>query len=348
MKLDMFDYELPEALIALEQTSPRSAARLLVQDGTTRNFARMHDLPDFLRAGDLLVFNDTKVIPARLNGVRLRGEMQAKVEITLIAQDPQSGHWRAMAKPLRKLAPGDEIRFSADLMARVVAREDSEARLAFDLTPDAFDRALAQAGQMPLPPYIAQRRAPDVSDQEQYQTIFAARPGAIAAPTAALHFDAALMNNLAAKGVDHALVTLHVGPGTFLPVKVDHIEDHQMHSERGEITSETVARIKATRAAGGRVIAVGTTALRVLETAAQSGTLTPWSGETDIFITPGYQFRAIDGLLTNFHLPRSTLLMLVSALMGHTQIHEIYAAAIAQRMRFYSYGDASLLLPARK
>lgn len=237
------------------------------------------------------------------------------------------------------------IEFSDRLSAELVARDEGQGVLRFDLEGDAFDRALQQVGAMPLPPYIAAKRAADESDREDYQTVWAARPGAVAAPTASLHFDEALMAALAARGVDFTHVTLHVGAGTFLPVKVDDIREHRMHAEWGEVTEAAAAEIAATRAAGGRVIPVGTTALRLIESAARGGQIAPWRGETDIFITPGFEFRVADGLMTNFHLPKSTLMMLVSALMGVEEIRRIYSHAIAERYRFFSYGDASLLLP---
>jgi len=350
MRLSDFDYDLPEHLIATRPMVPRSAARLLVAEGGRIADRRVGDLPQVLRPGDLLVVNDTRVIAARLEGLRQRpsrdGSGAARVEVTLLEPLPEGegARWRVLAKPLRRLAPGDRIDFGA-LAAQVVAREAEAAVLEFDRAGAAFDAALDQAGRMPLPPYIAARRAPDAQDRADYQTVFAARPGAVAAPTASLHFDADLLAALAARGIGLARVTLHVGAGTFLPVKVDNIAEHRMHAERGEVGAATVAQIAATRAAGGRVIAVGTTSLRVLESAARGGAVVPWQGETDIFIRPGHAFRAVDGLLTNFHLPKSTLMMLVAALMGLDRIRAIYAHAVAQGYRFFSYGDASLLIP---
>lgn len=340
-----FDFDLPEALIALRPARPRPAARLLVADRAGMVESTVARLGDWLRPGDLLVFNDTRVIPARLAGRRARpGGAGAAVEVTLIAGDG-GPVWRALARPAKRLAPGDRIDFAGGLAAEVLGRDGGEVALRFDRSGAAFEAALAGAGETPLPPYIAARRAADAADREDYQTVFAARAGAVAAPTAALHFDAALLADLEARGVRSARVTLHVGAGTFLPVKVENIADHRMHAEWGEIGAEAAEAARAARAAGGRVIPVGTTALRVLETAAAAGELAPWRGETDIFIRPGYAFRAADALMTNFHLPRSTLMMLVSALMGVERMREVYAHAIAARYRFFSYGDASLLLP---
>ncbi len=271
--------------------------------------------------------------------------MTAKVEVTLL-EPVASGGWRALAKPLRKVQVGEVIRFSDRLSATVVAKSETDLQLSFNLTGDDFDAALAEAGAMPLPPYIAAKRAPDAQDRDDYQTVFARHSGAVAAPTASLHFDAELLRALAAKGVQITEVTLHVGAGTFLPVKVEDVTTHKMHAEWGEVTEQAAAEINATRAAGGRIIPVGTTALRLIESAADAqGQMQPWVGTTDIFIYPGYQFRVTDALMTNFHLPKSTLLMLVSALMGKSRMDRIYAHAIAQRYRFFSYGDASLLVP---
>ena len=344
MQLSDFDFELDEALIALRPLRERSASRLLVQDGKTRHHAHARDLCDFLNPGDLLVFNDTRVIPARLFGTRVRGEATAKIEITLTHEvDDQ---WEAMAKPLRKLKEGEVIEFGSGLRADVVAKtEEGRVRLKFPVSGPAFYAALADVGVMPLPPYIAAKRPADEEDNETYQPVFAKREGAIAAPTASLHFDAALLGALKEKGVLSTFVTLHVGIGTFLPVKTDRVEDHVMHTEWGEVTVEAARAISEAKRAGGRIIPVGTTALRLIETAADAGGIEAWSGDTDIFITPGYQFQIADGLMTNFHLPKSTLMMLVSALMGADVIRDIYRDAIAREYRFFSYGDASLLLP---
>lgn len=348
MKLSDFDFELPEALIATRPAKPRSASRMLVATPDAITDAHAFDLPDWLRAGDRLVLNDTKVIPARLSGVRRRegetGLTEAKIEVTLL--EPQGdGAWRALLKPLRKVRDGEEINFTAGLSARVVSRSDGAAILAFNLTGDAFDDALNIAGAMPLPPYIAAKRAADEADKQDYQTVWAKQSGAVAAPTASLHFDEELLAKLAQIGVKFSYVTLHVGAGTFLPVKVDNVRDHKMHAEWGEVTEQVVAEIKATKRGGGRVIPVGTTALRLIETAARGGELQAWRGTTDIFIWPGFEFQVADALITNFHLPKSTLMMLVSALMGQGRIRDIYSHAIEHEYRFFSYGDASLLLP---
>ena len=343
MKLSDFDFDLPEELIATRPARPRSSARLLLAEGGTIRDHVVRDLVDIFRPGDRLILNNTKVIPARLFGQRRRGEAVAKVEITLL--DPLATGWRALAKPLRKVQPGEEIVFSDQLSARVTAKSATDLQLAFNLTGGDFDVALEQAGFMPLPPYIAAKRRSDAQDKDDYQTVFARHAGAVAAPTASLHFDAGLLEALAARGVQFTEVTLHVGAGTFLPVKVDDVTSHRMHAEWGEVTPQAAAQINATRQAGGRVIPVGTTALRLIETAARSGRVEPWRGPTDIFIYPGFKFVVTDALMTNFHLPKSTLLMLVAALMGKDRVDRIYAHALAQRYRFFSYGDASLMIP---
>ena len=343
MKLSDFDFELPERLIALRPARPRSAARLLLADADGISDRHVVDLPSILRPGDRLVLNDTRVIPARLTGLRHREGSAARIEVTLLEQT--DGLWSALVKPLRKLRDGEVVVFSPALSGCLEGRADGQGMIRFNLTGADFDAALAQAGAMPLPPYIAALRAPDDADQTDYQTLWAAKSGAVAAPTASLHFDAALMEALALRGVTCSYVTLHVGAGTFLPVKVDDISLHKMHAEWGEVTALAAAQINATKAAGGRIIPVGTTALRLIESAAVAGQLAPWAGDTDIFITPGFRFQMADGLMTNFHLPKSTLMMLVSALMGTDRIKAVYAHAIAQDYRFFSYGDASLLLP---
>lgn len=348
MKLSDFDFHLPEALIATRPARPRSAARLLLAEGDRIEDRRVTDLPAILRSGDMLVLNDTRVIPARLSGLRQRattdGSGAARVEVTLL--EPAAGGWRVLAKPLRKLRAGDVIRFGEGLSAEVAEVAEAAALLRFDAEGAAFDAALQAVGAMPLPPYIAARRAPDAADREDYQTLWAERAGAVAAPTASLHFDAPLMQSLAARGVQTARVTLHVGAGTFLPVKVEDVTTHRMHAEWGEVTAEAAAAINAARAEGRRVIPVGTTALRLIESAAtEDGRVQPFRGTTDIFIYPGYRFRVTDALMTNFHLPQSTLLMLVSALMGRDRMRRIYDHAIAAEYRFFSYGDASLLIP---
>lgn len=344
MKLTDFDFDLPERLIATRPARPRSAARLLLAEGDAIADRRVADLVEIFRPGDLLVLNNTRVIPARLFGTRERGEAVAKVEITLL-EPAASGGWRALAKPLRKLRAGEVIRFSPQLSATVADRGEADLRLDFNLEGAGFDAALAEAGVMPLPPYIAAKRPADEQDRSDYQTVFARHSGAVAAPTASLHFDRPLLDALAAKGVRFAEVTLHVGAGTFLPVKVEDVTTHRMHAEWGEVTDDAAAAIAATKAQGGRVIPVGTTALRLIESAAAGGKIAPWSGWTDIFIYPGYRFRVTDALMTNFHLPRSTLLMLVAALMGKARIDRIYQHALREEYRFFSYGDASLLIP---
>ena len=349
MKLSDFDFDLPEQLIATRPARPRSSSRLLVARPDAIETATALDLPSFLRPGDRLILNDTKVIPARLSGVRRRegdvGVTEAKIEATLLDPLPD-GSWMALLKPLKKVKDGEIIRFSEELSAEVLGRAEGTAAVKFNLTGDDFDAALNAAGAMPLPPYIEGRRKADDQDKTDYQTIWAKQTGAVAAPTASLHFDDALMAGLAKRGIEITYVTLHVGAGTFLPVKVDDISDHKMHSERGTVTEAAAQEMNATRAAGGRIIPVGTTALRLIETAAQNdGAMVAYEGATDIFITPGYQFKITDALMTNFHLPKSTLMMLVSALMGVERVREIYDFAIREEFRFFSYGDASLLLP---
>lgn len=348
MRLTDFDFDLPEGLIATRPATPRESAKLLVARGAETLDLQVRDLVDQFQAGDRLVLNNTKVIQARLTGTRRRetrdGAGVAKIEVTLLEPAPQ-GAWRALAKPLRKLREGEEIVFSQALSAEVLSLSEGQLTLRFNCAGAEFDAALEAAGEMPLPPYIAALRAPDAQDKTDYQTVFARHSGAVAAPTASLHLTRALLDALAAKGVEFTEVTLHVGAGTFLPVKVEDVTTHKMHAEWGEVTAQAAADIRATKAAGGRVIAVGTTALRLIESAAQSGEIAAFSGPTDIFIYPSYQFRVTDGLMTNFHLPKSTLLMLVSALMGAERIREIYRHAVTNHYRFFSYGDASLLLP---
>jgi S-adenosylmethionine:tRNA ribosyltransferase-isomerase len=346
--LDEFDFALPERLIATRPMRPRTAARLLVAEGGRISDRQVSDLPEVLRPGDRLVLNDTRVILARLSGERQRatdqGEAVARVEVTLLEPLP-GGRWSALAKPLRKVREGEVIVFSGHLSAKVERIADGRMELIFNLAGTAFDAALEQSGAMPLPPYIAALRPPDAQDRTDYQTVWARAPGAVAAPTASLHFDEDLLATLAAKGVTFTHVTLHVGAGTFLPVKVEDVTTHRMHAEWGEVTEAAAAEINATRATGGRVIPVGTTALRLIESAAATGRVEPWRGPTDIFIYPGYRFRVTDALMTNFHLPKSTLLMLVSALMGTGRIKSIYSHAVSSGYRFFSYGDASLLIP---
>ena len=336
MKTADFDFDLPPDCIAEHPAKPRDAARLL--DVAERLHDRIvRDLPALLEPGDLMVVNDTRVIPARLDG--RRGEV--RVEITLHKREGER-EWATFARPGKRLKPGDVIVIADDLNAEVVAKDGMEVRLRFSKGGADLMEALHRHGRMPLPPYI--RRAADEQDSADYQTVFAAREGAVAAPTAGLHFTPELLAALDARGVRRVPVTLHVGAGTFLPVKVDDIADHRMHSEWGEISAETAEAINATRAAGGRIVSVGTTALRILETAGlEDGTIRAFSGDTDIFITPGYRFKIVDLLLTNFHLPRSTLFMLVCAFAGMDTMKAAYAHAIGQGYRFFSYGDASLL-----
>jgi S-adenosylmethionine:tRNA ribosyltransferase-isomerase len=354
MRVDLFDFELPEELIALRPARPRDSARLLHVRGDEGFEDRVvREAPSLFRPGDLLVFNDTRVIPARLSGVRVREESSVSVEATLIERVSPSS-WIALAKPGKRLREGDHIRFGTlddracllgALDAKVSAKgEDGAVTLTFELAGPDLDMAIAAAGAMPLPPYIAGKRAPDDEDMSDYQTVYAAKDGAVAAPTAGLHFTDELLRGFADAGVESARVTLHVGAGTFLPVKAEDTSAHVMHHEWRQISAETAEAINRAKDAGRRVIAVGTTALRSLESAAdESGKLSATSGSTDIFITPGYRFRVVDGLWTNFHLPRSTLFMLVAAFAGLERMNAAYAHAIANGYRFYSYGDASLL-----
>jgi len=342
MRVDLFDFVLPSERIALRPVVPRDAARMLVLAGATGLADRyVHDLPACLRPGDCLVFNDTRVIPAQLAGWRGNAKLGVTLHKRLGAR-----HWQAFVKNGKRLRLGDTIRFPAEVAATAEARHaDGSWTLAF-AGDEPVELLLARAGTMPLPPYIAGKRPADEADTRDYQTMFAAKDGAVAAPTAALHFTPALMARLAAMGIMQETLTLHVGAGTFLPVKAEDTADHAMHAEWGEITTATAERLNAVRGRGGRVVAVGTTVLRLLESAVgPDGAIRPFAGDTAIFITPGYRFRAIDGLMTNFHLPRSTLFMLVSALMGRERMQAAYAHAIAAEYRFYSYGDASLLLP---
>ncbi|GAB0118102.1 tRNA preQ1(34) S-adenosylmethionine ribosyltransferase-isomerase QueA [Acidisoma sp. 7E03] len=341
MRLSDFDFDLPDGAIAHHPVKPRDAAKLLHVTATRLTDLIVRDLPTLLQPGDILVANDTRVIPAQLSAKR--GE--ARIGLTLDRPLPD-GSWQALARNAKRLRQGDRLDIDgADLTATVVERRaDGSVALRFDREGDAFAAALEQAGALALPPYIERPQGPTAEDAADYQTVFANPKGAVAAPTAGLHFTPALLAALDARGVSRATVTLHVGFGTFLPVRVDDISEHRMHAERGIVTADTAARINAARAAGGRVVAVGTTSLRLLESAAAAdGTLQPFTGDTDIFITPGYQFRIVDRLMTNFHLPKSTLFMLVSAFMGLDRMREAYAHAIAHGYRFFSYGDASLL-----
>ena len=341
MRVDLFDFDLPEDRIALRPVSPRDSARMLVVDRDGLHDRGISGLPGLLRAGDCLVFNDTRVIPAQLTG--RRGE--ATIGATLHKREGLRG-WRAFLKNARRVRDGDRIDFGSDVAAVATERAgDGSALLMFE-GDEPVEILLARAGTMPLPPYIASKRGVDGRDASDYQTMFAKRDGAVAAPTASLHFTPELIAALDAAGVQRETLTLHVGAGTFLPVKTDDTDTHVMHAEWGRIDAATAERLNAVRARGGRIIAAGTTSLRLLESAARDdGTMAPFEGDTAIFITPGYRFRAVGGLVTNFHLPKSTLFMLVSALMGRERMQAAYAHAIASDYRFYSYGDTSLLLP---
>jgi S-adenosylmethionine:tRNA ribosyltransferase-isomerase len=344
MKVSEFDFELPPQLIADRPAVPRDSARLLEVAESLRDRV-VRDLPMLLEPGDLLVFNDTRVIPARLFGRR----GAASIEVTL-HKSVAADRWRAFARPARRLGPGDVLSFDAGLSATVAGKaEGGEVELAFDRGGAALMAALAQVGRMPLPPYIKRAGGADDRDRQDYQTIFAAKDGAVAAPTAGLHFTPELLAALDARGIARVPVTLHVGAGTFLPVKAEDTKDHVMHAEYGIVDGTAVSAIERARVTGGRVVAVGTTSLRLLETAAAaSGRVQPFAGDTSLFITPGYRFEAVDLLLTNFHLPRSTLFMLVCAFAGTDRMKAAYAHAKAARYRFYSYGDCCLLHPENR
>ncbi|CAH1667564.1 tRNA preQ1(34) S-adenosylmethionine ribosyltransferase-isomerase QueA [Chelatococcus asaccharovorans] len=358
MRVDLFDFDLPEDRIATRPVKPRDAARLLVVGGPEAPLQDrvVRDLPGLLRPGDTLVLNDTRVIPARLVGTRRRGEASARIEAMLHKREA-TDRWRAFVRPAKRLAVGDTIRFGEEtegacllsgLDATVTEKGDGgEVVLRFALSGPILDESIASLGHMPLPPYIASKRPEDAADRVDYQTVYAAEEGAVAAPTAGLHFTDELITRLSERGIDRQFVTLHVGAGTFLPVKADDTSEHRMHAEWGSVSAETAAALNATRQRGGRIVAVGTTSLRLLESATTpEGEVRPWAGDTAIFITPGYRFRAVDVLMTNFHLPRSTLFMLVSAFAGLGEMQRAYAHAIANGYRFYSYGDASLLFRA--
>ena len=352
MLVDDFDFELPESAIALRPAAPRDSARLLTVDPAAPGGfgdAAVRDLPRLLRPGDALVVNDTRVVPARLFGLRRRGPAVSRIEVTLHRRDA-ADRWRAFVRPAKRLAEGERLSFEDDGVAVLAAiasdKDGGEVSLTFDRAGEALDAAVARVGRMPLPPYIEHRRAGDAADAADYQTLFAERPGAVAAPTAGLHFTPDLVAALRDRGVALHRVTLHVGAGTFLPVKSDTTEGHRMHGEIGAVSAETALALNAVRRGGGRVVSVGTTSLRILESAAgEDGVLRPFAGETTIFIVPGYRFRAVDLLMTNFHLPRSTLFMLVSAFSGLDTMRAAYAHAIGTGYRFYSYGDACLLGP---
>jgi S-adenosylmethionine:tRNA ribosyltransferase-isomerase len=358
MRVDLFDFHLPEDRIALRPTEPRDSARMLmVQPGQGLEDRIVRDLPDLLSPGDVLVLNDTKVIPSRLYGIRVRGESAARVEIMLHKREG-ADRWLAFARPAKKLQIGERIRFGEEaestacelvrLDAEVEAKgEGGEVALRFSLTGPYLDEAIARLGELPLPPYIAGKRPTDEQDRRDYQTIYAREEGAVAAPTAGLHFTEDLFRRLDDRGIGRQTVTLHVGAGTFLPVKAEDTTEHGMHAERGSVSEATAKALNEARSNGGRIVAVGTTSLRLLESAArEDGTVEPFSGDTSIFITPGYRFRAVDLLMTNFHLPRSTLFMLVSAFSGLDTMRAAYAHAVETGYRFYSYGDASLLFRA--
>ena len=358
MRVDLFDFDLPEDRIALRPAVPRDSAKLLVvQPGKPLVDNVVGALPDLLRPGDVLVFNDTKVIPAQLNGIRQRGETLANIDATLHMRTAPD-RWLAFMRPAKRVMEGDRIRFGHDgnacflgnLDATVLEKRDAgEVLLGFDLSGAFLDEALHAVGHIPLPPYIASKRPDDARDLTDYQTVYAKDEGAVAAPTAGLHFTPDLFAALDARGIERLFVTLHVGAGTFLPVKADDTADHKMHAEIGHISACTADAMNAAKARGSRIIAVGTTSLRLIESAARDdGTVEPWSGPTDIFITPGYRFKAVDVLMTNFHLPRSTLFMLVSAFAGLETMRDAYRHAIENRYRFYSYGDASLLFKAEE
>lgn len=353
MRVDLFDFELPDERIAVRPAEPRHAARLLVvKPDQSFEDKVVFDLPSLLRRGDALVFNDTKVIPAQLTGLRRREGSVAQVDATLHMRTAPD-RWKAFMRPAKRLAVGDRIQFGHDgnscflgtLDATVAEKgEAGEVTLAFDLSGPVLDEALHAVGKIPLPPYIAGKRAEDARDRSDYQTIFAREEGAVAAPTAGLHFTPELMAALDAAGIERHFVTLHVGAGTFLPMKVDDTTDHRMHAEIGHVSEETAAALNGVKARGGRIISVGTTSLRLMESSvADDGTFRAWSGSTDIFITPGHRFRTADMLMTNFHLPCSTLFMLVSAFSGLETMHAAYKHAIDSNYRFYSYGDSSLL-----
>ena len=357
MRVDDFDYHLPEELIALRPASPRDAARLLVvEPGAASPFAdrKIADLPELLSAGDALVFNDTKVIPAELKGTRERDGTSANISVTLTGRRDAS-HWTALARPAKRLKAGDRIMFGegegvcllGTLAATVEERgTEGEVTLAFDFSDASLDEAIARLGAMPLPPYIASRRPADAKDRIDYQTIFAREEGAVAAPTAGLHFTPRLIEALEARGVSAHFVTLHVGPGTFLPVRSADTGGHIMHEETGIVSEEVAVSLNAVKARGRKIVAVGTTSLRLLESATDAhGRLAPFFDATNLFITPGYRFRFVDRLVTNFHLPRSTLFMLVAAFSGLDLMKRAYAHAVAEPYRFYSYGDACLLSP---
>jgi len=353
MRVDLFDFDLPDEAIALRPAEPRDSARLLLVDPHATpalSDRRVRDLPSFLKAGDAVIFNDTKVIPAQLEGLRHRDGAPAQPVSATLHMRMSPGSWKAFAKPGKRIKTGDRIQFgseTADIALEATVGEKGEGgeiTLHFDVSGADLDAAIAAVGHIPLPPYIAAKRHEDERDSSDYQTIYAREKGAVAAPTAGLHFTPELFDALDRLGVERHFVTLHVGAGTFLPVKADDTDDHKMHQEIGHVSAETAAALNAVKARGGRIVCVGTTSLRLIESAASDdGIIAPWSGPTGIFITPGYRFKAVDILMTNFHLPRSTLFMLVSAFAGYETMKAAYDHAIGTGYRFYSYGDASLL-----
>ncbi len=349
MRVDDFDFNLPESAIALEPARPRDSARMLHIKDNAFVDKTIRDLPNILRDGDLLIVNDTKVIPAQLKGMRPARDSLGRdvsVDVTLHKNMPsdEGQLWRSFIRPAKRMQVGDHIHFGENFSAKIIARDGAEASLLFDMKPHDFREALLVNGVPPLPPYIARKRGVRACDHEDYQTYFAKAEGSVAAPTAGLHFTDQLIASLAAKNVQIETITLHVGAGTFLPMMVDNTKDHIMHSEWGQITKDQAGRINKVREGGGRAVAVGTTSLRLLESAVdQAGKIQPFSDETDIFITPGYEFRAVDGLITNFHLPRSTLFMLVCAMAGMNTMKGAYDHAVKTGYRFYSYGDACFI-----
>ncbi len=347
MHVDLFDFELPPERIALRPVAPRDSARMLCVSGSAALADRhVRDLPDLLRAGDCLIFNDTRVIPAQLEGKRGDAKIGATLHKRVGPELVEGRRWQAFIRNAKRLRVGDSIDFGAGVSAIAEERHEDGSFTLFFEGDEAVEILLDRAGTMPLPPYIAGKRPTDERDYQDYQTMFAQKDGAVAAPTASLHFTPELMAAIANAGIETATLTLHVGAGTFLPVKVEDIAKHRMHSEWGHIDAATAFKLNTVREKGRRLIAVGTTSLRLVESAADaSGTIHAFEGDTDIFITPGYRFKAVDGLMTNFHLPQSTLFMLVSALMGRETMQAAYAHAIANEYRFYSYGDSSLLLP---
>ena len=347
MNLAEFEFDLPNELIALRPARPRSSARLLVSPPTSPlSNHRFHDLPQILSKGDRLVINDTKVIPAHLRGVRQRaGSAGIKISVNLDRPLEKPNTWLALAKPARRIRIGDIGEFGSDLQAKFVARKNEFFVLEFCHLGDQFDALLSRAGKMPLPPYITAARPYDKKDEADYQTVFAEHTGAVAAPTASLHFDHDLMAALKNAGIQFSYITLHIGAGTFLPIRCENIHDHKMHAEFGEISADAAAEINQTLESGQRVIPVGTTALRLIETAAQDGQVQSWRGDTNLYIKPGFEFQITKGLITNFHMPNTTLLVLVAALIGTDRLKQLYRYAVCQRYRFLSYGDGSLLLP---